>query len=113
MSEFTPSLADLFGANAQLTADQLIISKADLAEVGLDEYPANLGAIFVALLLVAKASYQGAIVDETGAIIINAQDVAIGYDFNRISPQLNIGLEADYFANNKRNQEIHVRFYTG
>lgn len=50
-----PSLIQTFGASASQTATQLIISKADLATVGLTANAANTAeSLFVAIMLLAK-----------------------------------------------------------
>lgn len=47
-----PSLIQVFGANATQTATQLVISKADLAEVGLTALATNTAeSLFTALFL--------------------------------------------------------------
>jgi hypothetical protein len=49
------SLQEIFGANATQTIDNIIISKADLAAVGLTAAPANTGeAIFMAFALIGQ-----------------------------------------------------------
>lgn len=107
------TLQDLFGENAQLTADQLIIAKADLAKVGLNEYPNDLAAILVALVLNAKASFKGVLVDSNYAVLVDAAGTSIPYNYNRVSPEITVNLASKYLNNNQLFFEYHVSFYTG
>lgn len=107
------TLQDLFGENAQLTDTQLIISKADLAKVGLDKYPNHLSAIFAGLFLIASGSFEGDIGDENNNIIVDGNDHSIGYSYNRVSEELAISLESTYSINNKKALRYHVSFFSG
>lgn len=112
MEPLTTSLADLFGANATETADHLIISKADLAAVGLDTYPDNESAIVAAIVLNAVASFQGFLVDENGDRLVDGNGDGLAYDLNLLSPELTAELIAYYPNPDQRTWDYHFSFLT-
>jgi hypothetical protein len=92
---------------------KIIISKADLAQVGLDQYPSDLGALFFAIFLNALYWFQGDLVDNQGRILINNLGESIGYNYGRLAEELNLSFETKYFYNNRIYQRFHVRFFSG
>jgi hypothetical protein len=60
-----PTLAQVFGDNASQTATDLIISKADLASVGLTASGTNNPEALVVAILLKAASYLNEITQET------------------------------------------------
>lgn len=53
-----PALSDVFGANASQSSTQIVISKADLASVGLTASATNTaGQLFAAIMLLAAQYY--------------------------------------------------------
>lgn len=112
MMSFNPTIQDLFGRNASLTDSQLTINKSDLSNTGLDQYPSNIKALYVAIVINTLWTYQGVLVDQAGNLISPNEKELIGYDYDRISPEFSLSLEAKYIENNKRVIDIHVRHYT-
>lgn len=70
-----PTLAQVFGANSSQTATQLIISKADLATVGLNPSSNNTPeSLIVAIILLSKQYLQTSNQESNPDIQITIED---------------------------------------
>ncbi len=86
------TLQNIFGENATENSTQVIISKADLAEVGLDTYPDEIECQFAAILKMAWHSFQGELIADNGDGFTDDAGFSLGYDMNPAYQDINIRL---------------------
>lgn len=83
------TLQQLFGTNAVQDNQSLVIRKSDLP--GLTPSANNTAeSLLVAILLQAWYEFEGLLVDETGAAVVDEAGEAIAYDQRELYEKLNV-----------------------
>ena len=110
------TLAQLFGANAVQTADELIIQKSDLLVVGLTPTANNRAEqLVVAIILKALENFEGVLSDENNNRVTDELEQAITYSNRNLWEILEIfhwGLYISEKDTSRLRNQIIIHSYT-